>query len=224
MIPIMGLGAGGHAKVLIEILRLMGGYELVGLLDIRKELWGTQVLGVPVLGGDELLQKYHDQGIHHAFIGVGTVGETQSRQHLYQKVREHGFSIASAVHPSAFVSPSARMDEGVTLGAYSVVNTSAQLGENVIVNTGAIVEHDCVIGSHSHIATRASLASSVWVGEGAHIGVGASVRQSIRIGEHAIIGAGSAVVHDVSPNVVAVGVPAHCVRTLAPTNVSLEPR
>jgi len=209
---VVGLGAGGHAKVVIEILQLMGGYELVGLLDPKKELWNTKVLGIPVLGGDDLLPKLYKEGVRHAFIGLGTIGDTRPRRELYEKARSYGFQIVRAIHPQATISSSAVIGDGSTIMASAVINAAAKLGDNVIVNTGAIIEHDCVIGDHVHIATGARLASTVHVGNGSHIGLGASIRQCICIGRNAIVGAGAVVVEDVPDDVVVAGVPARISR------------
>ena len=207
-IPVLGLGAGGHAKVVIEILRLAGDYKLVGLLDPNSNLWGNTVLEVPVLGDDEQLPSLQKQGVRHAFIGVGAVGATKIRQSLYHLASTYGLQLVCAIHPSAVIAPSAVIGQGVTIMPNAVVHTSATLGANVVVNTGAIIEHDCVIGNHVHIASGACLASTVQVGEGAHIGLGAAIRQCQRIGRHAIVGAGAVVVNDVPDNVVVAGVPA----------------
>ncbi|MCI0577570.1 MAG: acetyltransferase [Chloroflexi bacterium] len=212
MRPVVGLGAGGHAKVVIEILRLMGGYKLAGLLDPRPELWGSEILGVPVLGNDDLLATLPGEGIRHAFIGLGTAGNTQPRWRLYEKARRHGLEIVSAVDPRAVVAPSAQLGYGPTIMAGAIINAAAWLGDNVIVNTGAIVEHDCIIGHHVHIATGARLAGAVSVGNNSHIGVGATIRQEIRIGENVVVGAGAVVVKDVPDGVVVAGVPARVLR------------
>lgn len=208
MIKVIGFGAGGHAKVVIEILRSRGEYEIVGLLEARRELWSTQVLGVEVLGDDSLMLGLKQRGIHHAFIGVGTVGDAQPRRHLYDKVAGFGFSVVAAIHAAAVVSSSAKIGVGPTIMAGAIVNANAVIGDNVIVNTGAIVEHDCVIGDHTHIATGARLAGGVHVGVGSHVGIGAVVRQEIRIGEGAIVGAGAVVVSDVPAGTIVMGVPA----------------
>ena len=208
VIPVIGLGAGGHAKVVIEILRLMGSYELVGLLDPKQELWNTKVLEVPVLGDDNLLPKLYDQGVRHAFIGMGSIKDTVPRRRLYEEACGQGFQAVQAIHPRAVISPSVEMGHGPAIMACAVINAAARLGDNVIVNTGAIVEHDCVIGDHVHIATGARLASTVRVGAGAHVGAGAIVRQVTNIGEGAVVGAGAVVVGDVPDGVVVAGVPA----------------
>ena len=212
MIKVVGLGAGGHAKVVIDILRRIGDYELVGLLDPKEELWGSELEGARILGSDALLPELFGQGVTHAFIGLGSVVDTMPRRRLYEKARCHGFQIVRAIHPQSVVSATAIIGHGPTLLPTSVVNAAATLGDNVIVNTGAIVEHDCIIGDHVHIATGAKLCSTVQVGAGAHIGAGATVRQVIRIGEGAAIGAGAVVVKDVDPGTVVVGVPARVLR------------
>ena len=214
-VRVIGLGAGGHAKVVIETLAAMGGFETAGLLDPRRELAGTSVLGVPVLGDDELLGRQYDDGVTHAFIGLGGSGDTRPRRRLYELARSHGLQIVSAVHPRAVVSPSARIGAGASIFAGAVVNADATLGEDVIVNTGALVEHDCRIGDHVHVASGARLASGVTVDEGAHVGLGASIVQGVRVGAGSIVGAGAVVVRDVEPGVVTVGVPARVLRQVA---------
>lgn len=209
---VVGLGAGGHAKVVLEILQLMGGYKFVGLLDPKQELWNTEVLGTPVLGNDDLLPELYKDDVRHAFIGLGTVGDTRLRRQLYEKARVQGFQVVQAIHPQAILSPSVEIGHGPTIMAGAVINANARLGDNVIVNTGAIIGHDCIIGDHVHIATGARLASTVQVGEGAHIGLGASILQCVRIGGNVVVGAGAVVVNDVPDDVVVVGVPARILR------------
>ena len=208
VVPVIGIGAGGHARVVIEILQSVGCYKVVGLLDAKWDLWHTEVLGVPVLGDDELLPELLSQGVELVFIGLGGIGDTRPRRRLYERALAVGFRVVQAIHPRAVVSPSALMGDGVTVMAGAVINAQAQVGVNVIVNTGAIVDHECLIGDHVHLATGSQLCSAVNVGDGAHIGAGATVKQCISIGEGAVVGAGAVVVKDVDPLTVVAGVPA----------------
>lgn len=205
---VIGLGAGGHAKVVIEIIRLAGEFEVVGLLDPRQELWNTKVLGAPVLGDDSLLSTLRIQGVGSVFVGLGSASDSAPRKRLYQAAVAQGFEVISAVHPKTVVSPSARIGHGVTVMAGVIINANAAIGDNVILNTAAIIEHDCMIEDHVHVATGARLAGGVLVGEGAHIGLGASIRESVRVGQGAVVGAGSVVVKDVPNGSLVVGVPA----------------
>ena len=208
----IGIGAGGHAKVVIDILRLTDSYELFALLDLQQELWGTDVLGVPVVGDDSRLGALWEEGLRYAFIGVGHTGNALSRRRAFEMAKANGFQLVSAVHPKSIIASSVDIGEGPTVMAGAVINAAARLGDDVIVNSGAIVEHDCVIGDHAHVATGSRLASGVHVGDGALVGVGASVRQLISIGRNAIIGAGAAVVSDVADDTVVAGVPARVLR------------
>ena len=207
-IRVVGLGAAGHAKVIIEILRLRAEYDLFGLLDANPKLSGQQLCGIEILGDDGLLSDLYLQGIRHAFIGVGSVGDATTRKELFIKLKDLGFDLVTAVHPQAVVSSSARIGEGPMVMANAVVNADAQIGDNVIINTGAIVEHDCVVEDHVHLATGARLAGGVTVREGSHIGLGASIKQGVIIGRGAIVGAGAVVIDEVPEGATVVGVPA----------------
>ncbi len=209
---VVGLGAGGHAAVMIEILRLAGGFELAGLLDPRPELWQTRILGTTVIGDDSRLAELHRDGIHWAFIGVGSVGDMTPRRRLHALAIDSGFDLVNAIHPRAIVSPAADVGRGVAVMAGACVNAGARLGDSVIVNTGAIVEHHGRIGSHVHIATGARLGGDVTVGDGTHVGIGATVLQGVRIGCRVIVGAGAVVTRDVADGVVVAGVPARVIR------------
>ncbi len=205
--PIVGLGAGGHASVLVEILLGTHEHTVVGLLDFDGGK-GKSVLGVPILGGDVLLPALKRQGVLHFFVGVGGTGDTEAHAFVYGLGQRAGLIPVSIFHPTAWRAPSARFGKGVILLAGAMVNTGAVIGENVLVNTGAIVEHDSVVERNAHVATGAILCGGVRVGEGAHIGAGAVVRQGIRIGPGALVGAGAVVVRDVPAKALVVGVPA----------------
>ena len=204
----VGIGAGGHARVLLEVLQSRGDVEIVGLLDADTNLKGSEVLGVNVLGGDELLEQLHRDGVRHAFMGVGGTRDNSSRRRLFELAHKSGFQLLSVIHSSAVVSPSATLGEGTCLCPGAIVAAGARLGRNVIVNTGAVVEHDCELGDHVHIASGAVLAGGVSVGAGAHVGAGASVKQGVRIGREALVALGAAVVDDVPDGVAVAGVPA----------------
>ena len=204
----MVIGGGGHARVVIDSLVLSGVADPVAILDANRDLWGTFVYGVPVVGSDECLLEQKDRGITHFVVGVGSVRDNRPRSRLFEMGLRQGLSPLTVRHPESVCSPRAEVGFGSVLLPGSVVNAGAVLGRNVIVNTGAVVEHDCRVGDHAHIASRACLCSAVEASDYAHIGSGATVRQCLSIGTGAVVGAGAVVVADVAPWSVVMGVPA----------------
>lgn len=205
---VIGLGAGGHAKVVLDILQQLPGHTLVGLLDRDSGLHGNQVLGVPVLGSDDLLPALRSEGITHFFVGVGAVGGSALRAKLYEWGIAQGLSPVSAIHPRATVAASAVLGPGATLMAGVVINAGACLGANVVVNTSVIIEHDCAVEDHVYLAPGACLLGAAQIGRAAFVGASSVIRQGLRVGPAAVVGAGAVVIQDVAPGVTVVGVPA----------------
>jgi len=197
------IGAGGHAKVVIEALWATGHNEIVGVIDPAPAK--PSILGVPVLGGDEILAELRGQGILAAVVGIG---DNASRERIGNRLLEMDFFLPALVHPSAQISPSAKIEEGAVIMAAAVVGTETSIARLAIVNTGAILDHDNLIGIAAHIGPGCSLSGNVRVGDRTLVGVGSAVRPGIRIGSDSIIGAGSAVVADVPDRAVVGGVPA----------------
>lgn len=212
MIPrenVIGIGAGGHAKVVLDILLEQNRCSVLGLLDTDAARWGTDVFGVPVLGHDSELDKLIAlKCVTAFFLGVGAVKSLALRRKLYEYACSKGLTPLNIIHVSAHISGRALIGSGVTVMASATVNAASKIGENVIINTGAIVEHDCIVGSHVHIATGARLAGGVEIGDEAMIGAGSVIRQGVRIGKCAVVGAGAVVVKDVPEGCIVVGNPA----------------
>jgi sugar O-acyltransferase (sialic acid O-acetyltransferase NeuD family) len=208
---VVGLGAGGHAKVILDILSFYDQFEVVGLTNADPATVGRSVLGVPILGGDDILPRLRAEGVSGAFVGVGSVGDCRLRRKLFDLASSLGFEMIQVIHPDATVARSARMGQGDVVMAGAVLNPDTLLGDNVIVNTAAHVDHDCVLGDHVHVAPGAHLSGGVVVETCAHIGIGATIIQGIRIGAGALVGAGTVVLRDVPPNVTVFGVPARLI-------------
>jgi UDP-perosamine 4-acetyltransferase len=201
--PLVLVGAGGHAKVVIEVARAEGRFNLMGVVDPRPAT--PLVLGVPVLGGDEVLPRLRAEGVAWAFVALGG---NALRERIGGQLRAAGFRLATLLHPSAVVMPSARVGEGVVAMARVVLSADARVEDLAILNTGAVVEHDNQIGAAAHVAPLAALAGNVRVGARALVGVGSAVRPGISVGDDAVVGAGSAVVADVPAGATVGGVPA----------------
>lgn len=200
---IVVIGAGGHAKVCIETLRDQGLYEPRACVDGHSA--ETEVLGVAIAGGDDVLPGLLAEGLRHAFVAIGN---NAVRERVGAKLRALGFELPSAIHPSALVSPTSRIGEGVLVMPRSVVNAQARIDDLAIINTGAIVEHDCIVGHAAHIAPGSVLTGNVHVGARSFLGAGTVARPGTRIAEDVVAGSGAVIVSDIAAGLVVVGVPA----------------
>lgn len=203
---ILLVGAGGHCKVILDLLLRSKEFKVAGIID-KKERIGERILGVPVNGTDPDLPRFIKAGVKHCFISVGSVGDPRLRVKLYDLAKNAGFVFPNLVSPRAIVSSYASLGNGNFIAPGVIINAGSKVGDNCIINTGAIIEHDCVIGDHVHVASGSVLSGGVSVGDYTHIGTGAFVIQNLKIGERTIIGAGSVVTRDVRKNVLAYGNP-----------------
>lgn len=208
--PVLILGAGGHAKVLIEAL-LKSGVTISGITDSDPALVGTNLFNVTVLGGDNIVDNFLQSEIL-LVNGLGSLSVPTKRKGLFDHYRSSGYSFATIIHPSAIIASDVIIKEGAQIMAGVVIQPGCLIGSNSIINTCASLDHDCLIGNNVHIAPGVTLSGGVTVGQDSHIGTGATVIQGINIGSYSVVGAGSVVIRDVNDRTSVVGVPAKVIK------------
>jgi sugar O-acyltransferase (sialic acid O-acetyltransferase NeuD family) len=208
--PIIILGAGGHAKVLIDALQRQSA-NILGITDTDPELHGTDVMGIPIIGDDNSILQY---GVNDIMLvnGLGKVNFSNKRMQMYHTFKEWGYIFARVIHPSAVISSGAYLADGVHVMAGAIIQTLVSIGVNTIINTRASIDHECIIGDHVHIAPGATISGGVEIGDSVLIGAGATIIQGIHVGASSIVGAGAVVKKDVPDGVTVVGVPAKVVK------------
>lgn len=190
------IGAGGHARVVIDVLK-SGGLVPGGCLDADRRLWGRTLDGVPILGGDEYLSGLPPS--RFALVnGLGAALKTAPRSGLFERLLARGYQFPPVVAASAYISPSAVVEAGAQVFSRAVLNPGVVVAADSIVNTGAIVEHDCRVGAHAHVCPGAILCGGVELGAGAFVGSGAVVLPGIRLGPRAVVAAGVVVRKDIN--------------------------
>jgi UDP-N-acetylbacillosamine N-acetyltransferase len=209
-------GAGGHALVVADIVRLSGEFQICGFVDdVNPDRHNMMFDGAPILGGSEQLDGLLEKGIEHLILAVG---DCEARLRLAEVALAKGYQLATAIHPQTIMAYSASIGSGSVVTAGAVIGPEVEIGANCIINTCASIDHECVIADGVHVGPGVHLGGKVRVGRGAWIGIGGIVKDSINIGPYAVVGAGSVVLSDIPPGVVAYGTPAKVIREVQ-TNV-----
>lgn len=196
------VGAGGHAKVVIDTAEAAG-YEIAGVIGSAEGV--TEILGHHVST---------DPAEISADCFICATGDNARRAADFKHYMALGYVPAMVAHPSAVISDRARIGAGTFVAAGVIVNACAQIGENAILNTGCTIDHDVVIGPHVLVGPGANLCGAAWVGPGVTVGTGTSVVPCARIGAWSVVGASAAVTHDLPNHSVCVGVPARVIRDI----------
>lgn len=203
------IGSGGHAPVVADILSMDERYSVHGFTDADKVRWGTEVMGYPVLGGDDYADAVIRSCEYAVILGIGDI---EMRRVLIDRFDGNGANWVSAIHPGACVSSHSTLGKGIVMVAGSIVNCMADVGDHDIINTNASVGHDCVVGSNVHVASGSVLGGTSRIGDDCMLGLGCRVIPLVTIGEGSTVGAGAVVVEDVLAGRLVVGVPARVVR------------
>lgn len=196
--PLVLLGAGGHARVLMA-LACAADHPVLGVCDPRLAADAvSRWEGLDVLGDDGALARLPPDRVALA-LGIGQLATGNLRERLYSAWRARGYDFPVLVHPTAWIAPGVVLGDGVQVMAGVIIQPGCVIGENSIVNTRASVDHDCRIGCGVHVAPGATLCGTVTVEDSAFIGAGATVIQGLRIGARAVVGAGVTLVQDLTP-------------------------
>jgi UDP-perosamine 4-acetyltransferase len=206
MEKIILIGGGGHAGVVLEIMRQTGTYDVLGV--VTRDAADSSELGLPWLGDDSVLPELLRSGVATVAMGVGGFRENGLRRRIYTMVKSLGFRVATLVHPTAIVLPSVTMGEGCVIFAGAVLNTGARLGNDVIVATRSSVDHNTIVEDHVLVSAGVAVGAQVLLGEESLIAIGACVVSRLTIGRRSVVGAGAVVIRDIPDDVIVVGNPA----------------
>lgn len=190
------VGAGGHGRVIADIITLSGDVVL-GFLDDKD---ASEFSGITILGKLKDIEKYKQDS---SFI-VG-IGNNQLRKQIMDSF---GVNWYTAIHPTAVIASDVIIGEGTAIMANAVINTGSKIGRGVIVNTAATIDHDSILSEYVHISPGVHLGGTVSIGPETWIGIGATVINNVAICEKCIIGTGAVVIQNINKSSVYVGMPA----------------
>lgn len=192
------IGGGGHAKVLIDILK----YQKIDIYAVSSpQIDHDSVLfkGLEILSNDDEIYKFRPNEIC-LINGIGSIPGNTIREESFKKFRKDDYDFLTIKSDFSLISDYCNIGMGTQIMSGAIINTDTKIGENCIINSGAVIEHDCVLGESNHIAPGALLSGGVSTGTSVHIGTGAVIIQGITIGKNSIIGAGAVVTSNIPDN------------------------
>lgn len=208
MRDIVIIGGGGHAKVIVSILKKLNTFNILGFTDTQNR---GDLLGIPFLGDDTFLKRLSGSGKSiNAVVGLGMLKSADScrRKRLFDLAGSLGYVLSPIISPDAMINEDVSIGKGTIVMDGVVVNSGSVIGDGVILNTHCSIDHDCRIGNFSHIAPSASLCGGVVIQQNVLVGSGAVIIENKNISVNSNIGAGAVVIKDCAQTGTYVGNPA----------------
>tara|TARA_Y100001968_G_scaffold263909_1_gene252633 strand:- start:4387 stop:4998 length:612 start_codon:yes stop_codon:yes gene_type:complete len=185
------IGAGGHAKSLIDIIEGNNDWEVYGLVGKESEI-GGEIFGYPIIGSDKDLPKIQEK-CKNAIISIGKIGKSNKRLSIEELIIKMNFNFPSIQSKYSIVSSNSSIGNGTTIGHGAIINAGSSIGNHCIINTNALIEHDCIIHNHVHISTGVIINGNCEIGLGSFIGSGSIIRDGVKIPSNTVISAGKTI-------------------------------
>ncbi|WP_288304965.1 acetyltransferase [uncultured Fusobacterium sp.] len=212
MKDIVIIGAGGHAKVVADIILkrkevLKEELNIIGFLDDNfDKIEYREIFNIPILGSLDLIEEFKNKDYEY----IIAIGNNLIRKKLAKKYSK--LIYYTAIHPTVVIGNMVTIEEGTVVMANVVINSYSKIGKHCILNTSCVIEHDNIIADYIHISPSATLCGKVRVDTCAWIGAGSRIKQGISIGENTVIGLGSVVLKNINKDCVVIGNPANILR------------
>ena len=199
-------GSGGCGREVRDIAELLGTWkEIVFIDDIAEE---GMFKGIERMSFRSFIQRYNPKSA----LVIIAVGEPKDREDLYNKVKEKGYSFANVIHPLAWISPLAKLGQGILIKAWAVISCDTIVEDNVRIETFVVVGHDCIVRRGCQLSPNVTMGGRSEIGSGTYIGINVPIKEDIRIGAGSVVGMGSVVLRDIPDNVIALGNPARAMK------------
>lgn len=204
MIDIIIVGAGGNAKVLIDIILENENNEIWGILDDNKELL-NKILYRNIKVIDTL--NFMNDNKHYNYCL--SIGNNKVRKSIVEKYNIEWINVISKY---AIISPTAKIGVGTHIYPNSVIESDAIIGNHTIINIASSIHHDVFIGDFCNVAPKCAICGTTIIGNNTFIGAGSTIINNCNIGNNVIIGLGSTIVSNIEDNTIYYGIKAKFIR------------
>jgi sugar O-acyltransferase (sialic acid O-acetyltransferase NeuD family) len=207
MKKVIVIGSGGHAKVVIDILREMTGVNIVGVTSNSLAI-NSSFCGIPVIGEDIMIKNFKNEDNYFVAMGLGGYRDNFLRERVYYLVKSFGMTFINAIHPSAIISKSVMLGEGVVIFPGVIINTDVRIGNNTIIATGSTIDHETLIEDHVLISAGVTVGAYSVLKESCLLALGSKIISGVTVGSNTLVAAGAMVVKNIGDNKRVYGIPA----------------
>ena len=193
--------------MVVDILEEMGSFNIIGVTTVNQDP-GSLFQGYPVLGDDRVLPDYIKKGIKLAAMGVGGFVSNENRKKVFNNIKALGLTVVNVIHPSAIISKTVKLGEGIILFPGVILNTDVKVGDNTIIATGSTIDHETILGNHVLVSAGVTVGANTIIEDNVLLALGSKVISGVKIKKNVLVGAGAAVVNDIQENKKVLGVPA----------------
>jgi UDP-3-O-[3-hydroxymyristoyl] glucosamine N-acyltransferase len=130
----------------------------------RKHLSSTQASALLISRGERLPEEIGDLSRRRLAL-IRVADPYLAFLYCVRRFTGGAGPVPHGIHATALVPPSARLKEGVALGAYVVIGERASVGERTVISHGSIVGEDVEIGPDSVIHPNVTIYHGCKLGE-----------------------------------------------------------
>lgn len=186
------LGAGGHAKVCVDVIESTKKFNILSLIDKKK---GKKLFNYKVISEYDFVKKKNKT--KNLLIGIGQIKNVDIRKKIFKFYKKLGYKFPNIISKYSYVSKRSSLGEGILICHGVVINPSSKIDSYCIINSQSLIEHDVEVGKYCHISTRSVINGGVSIGDNTFIGSGAIIQQGVQIGNNCLIGAGVIIKKDI---------------------------
>ncbi len=204
------IGGGGHAGIIYDCIKEQKKFDLIGYIDKKKSLLSKEK--IKYLGSENTFFKKFKKN-DNLFFTIA-IGDNYKRKKIYDNINKFKIQInwGTIIHPSASISPLAKIDEGAQILNGSIISYKTIISKHVCINTGAIIDHHNHFHRFSSAAPGACTGGNVEVGESSFLGINCSVKHGVKIGNKVVIGGNAFINKNCTSNSLYFGIPAKRIR------------
>ena len=193
--------------MVIDILHARTNFQIIGITSNSKPS-GEFFAGFRILGDDSILSEYDPKTVQIA-MGIGGFKTNSIREKAYSYIKSLGFTFVNVIHPTAIISRTCKLGEGIVIFPGVTLNTEVIIGNNTIIATGSTVDHETVIGNNVLVSAGVTIGANSKIHDNSLIALGAKIVSGVDIGENVVVAAGAVVINDIGDNEIVYGIPAN---------------